>query len=371
MKKAKIVIAGSGYAGLKAALTLRRLKPEIDITVIDRTWIHLYVSSLYKLDLGEVSPSDIGFDLAKLYKKKKINFAQDTIKKIDYKKDIVRCKNNSYKYDYLLLALGCETNYFDIPNLRRYGLPLKTIDDALRIKETIRTKIKNKKLSIIVGGGGLTGVEVSTELVDWTKKTFKRKISISIVEASQRLVREFGEDVSYFVEKYLEKQGIKIYLSNPVMRADKNFVYLRNGSRIRYDVFIWAGGIKASSMLSDSGLRSNNSGCLAVTNTLRLVGVKKIFSAGDCSFCIDYETGKPVAQTAKNAIEQAKIAAFNVALELDKKKLIPYKLRPGPIMISLGYHMGVFVYNGLMLSGRSVLWLKYLVEKMYLYSCKR
>ena len=74
MKGHKIIIAGSGYAGLKAALTLKKLKPELDITVIDKNWIHLYVASLYKLDLGEIAPTDIGFDLAKLYKNKKITF---------------------------------------------------------------------------------------------------------------------------------------------------------------------------------------------------------------------------------------------------------------------------------------------------------
>lgn len=371
MKKVKVVVAGSGFAGLKTALTLKKLNKDLDITVIDRYWIHLYASSLYKLDIGEISPSDIGFDLAKLYKKKGINFVEDSVKKIDYKKNIVKCKNNSYKYNYLVLALGCETNYFNIPNLKKYGLPLKTIDDALKIKEAIRTKIKNKNLSIIIGGGGLTGVEVASELVDWGKKNFNKKLNIFIVEALDHLVRELGEKTSHFTLNYLEKQGIKINLSNPIIKVNKKFVFLKNGSQLKYDMLIWAGGIRAPSILSDSGLRSNNKGCLAVTNTLRLVGINNIFSAGDCSWCFDYKTRKFVAQTAHNAIEQGKIAGYNIAREIQKEKLISYQLSQAPVIMSLGHKMGVFVYKDLMVYGRPVLWLKALIQRFYMFNAKR
>lgn len=371
MKRHKIIIAGSGYAGLKAALTLKKLKPELDITVIDKNWIHLYVASLYKLDLGEIAPTDIGFDLAKLYKNKKINFVKDSIKLIDYKNNIIICKNNSYKYDYLILALGSETNFFGIQDLEKYGLPLKTINHALNIKEAIRTKIKNKHLSIIVGGGGLTGVEVASELVDWAKKTFNKKLNISVIEAGDHLVKELGERVSSFTQRYLERQGIKIYLANPVVKADKNFIYLKNGSQIKYDVLIWTGGIKATTVLADSGLRANNKGCLAVTDTLRLVGIKNIFSAGDCSWCMDYKIWKLVPQTAHNAIEQGKTAAINICNEIDKNKLLSYELRPSPVIISLGHKMGILAHKDKMVSGLPIIWLKNLVEKYYLFSCKR
>ena len=159
----KVVVAGSGFAGLKAALTLRKLNNSLDITVIDKNWIHLYAASLYKLDIGEIAPSDIGLDLAKIYKNKKINFVVDIIRKVDYKNNKVECKNNVYKYDYLILALGCETNYFDIPRLRKVGLPLKTIEDALKIKEAIRSRIKNN-LSIVVGGAALQVLKLPLSL---------------------------------------------------------------------------------------------------------------------------------------------------------------------------------------------------------------
>ncbi len=371
MKKVKIVIAGSGFAGLKAALMLNKLKPDIDITVVDKNWIHLYVASLYKLDLGEVAPTDIGFDLTKLYKNKGINFVNDAVKQIDYKNNLLKCKNNNYNYNYLILALGCETNYFDITGLEKYGFPLKTIDHALRIKESIRTKMKNKNLSIIIGGGGLTGVEVASELIDWGKKVFNKKLNISIIESSDSVVKELSENVGHFAQTYLEKQGVKVNLSNSVIKVDKNFVYLKNGTQLRFDVLIWAGGIKASSVLTQSGLRSNNKGCLAVTNTLRLVGIDNIFSAGDCSWCIDFKTGKSIPQTAHNAIEQGRIAAINVALELEKKKLLSYELKPTPVIMSLGHKMAILVYKNLVLYGKTVLWLKALVEKFYLFSCKR
>lgn len=267
--------------------------------------------------------------------------------------------------------MGAQTNYFDIAHLKKYSLPLKTIDDALKIKEAIRTKINKKALQIIIGGGGLTGVEVSCELLDWAKKNFAKKLNIHLIEAKDSLVSELSHKASKFTENYLQRQGIKVHLLNSVVNTDKKFIYLKDGSKLKYDVFIWAGGIMAQDVISSSGLRSNDKGCLAVTNTLRLVGIKNIFSAGDCSYCIDLKTRTRAPQTARQALLQGEIAAKNIILEIQKKKLISYSLKPSPIIMSLGHKMGVLVYKNLTIHGRIVLILKKLIEIFYLSRAKR
>ena len=341
-KKKKIVILGAGFGGLKAVRILSKkirdlnLEGKYEVILIDRNNYHTYYPTLYEiattsknlanqLDLKKI----VTIPLTDIFENNPITLIQDKIAELDLIDGDIHSENGEkYGFDYLVLALGTEVNYFDISGLRENSLSLKSFLDAIQIRNSIWNLIegapKEKQVNIVIGGAGSTGVELAGELKSWLcqlseEKTTLCKINLRLVQATPTILPGFHHQIIEKVTKRLNSIGVEILTGEGVTKVSKNAISLSSGRQLPYNILIWTGGVKTSSLMGTLPLKKEPRGrtevtramfCLPQTPDLKLYG--KIYAIGDSVCVYDPITGKPIPQIAEVAIEQGKIAAHNI-----------------------------------------------------------
>jgi NADH dehydrogenase len=248
--------------------------------------------------------------------------------------------------------LGSQAEYFNIEGLKEHGLSLKTLEDAVRIKNRIKTlyekKVKNgEDLKIVVGGGGFSGTEYTAELVKFKEKlTNKNKdlenlIEISVIQGSECLLKELDPNVSKIAQGKLRKNGVKFCFGTHIQRVTGDEVKTEDGKIYKYDILIWTGGVRANDILLKSGFSTNYKGQVQVDDFLRVLGSKNIFAVGDAAEYADPQTNKPAPSVAQVAEDQGKVAAENILRSIDSKALKKYEYRHFGYIIPLEGHFAV------------------------------
>ncbi len=388
--KNHIVILGGGFGGLAAFLYLKKIKDKnLSVTLIDRNDYHFYYPNIY-----EIASAYLNDDKKNTYDKiiETINipfkniFKNDAqfkllkaeIEGISFAKKEVNIKNNIIKYDYLILALGSETNYFDIPGAKTYSLDFKNVYNALNIRNKIEETLcryPNKGIKIVIAGGGFSGCELSTELSFFLKKidqklNRKNKDSkIIIIEASPSILPKAKEITKIKTLKRLNSLGIEVILNAPIKEVKENFIITGNDQpkNIYFDILIWTTGITTPSLIHKTSGINLKSGCLIVNNNLQLEPFKEIMAIGDNSYCQD-EKGNKIPATAYYAVDQGKIAAYNIISLINKNPLKIYQPRKPIFIIPLGSKYAIADFNFLIISGFIAWLIKQLVNLKYFLS---
>lgn len=381
-KLPKIVIAGCGFGGMAAALDLRGLlSGKAKILAIDRTGSFDYHASLPELVSGKISRQSITIPYKQFFSRIGVGFLQASIKKADWKGKRLLTDKGQVKYDYLILAVGSQTNFYGITGAKEHCFEFKSDLDAIAIREHVTQMFESCSLSqkddgstrIVVVGGGLTGVELVTDLKDLLDKVCARcnvpeeQREIVLVGRSEHLNPGFSAEVSDFIESYLRKQGITLVLGNPVKKVGKDCVVLSDGKKIMAKTIVWCAGIKPASVAAQFGSRSFDDKCGLVLNKyLQCIADPTVFAVGDCGYCSAFEV-QPVL-TALRAIEQSDYAVHNLCCEIagNRKHKMQYVPRYFPALISLGRGMGVLSFHGIWFKGRKIAWLKKIAEKIHL-----
>ncbi len=396
MPKKSIVVLGAGFGGLKAAFDLNRglrrrdLLDQYEIHLVDRNSYHTYTPTLYEISTTSKETANyvglkqiVAFEIAELIKKTAINFIKAEIKELDLLGGDLHLANGSrLKCDYLILAAGSETNYFGIPGLAELSLPLKNFIDALTIRDRIVELIAGgkKNLKIVIGGGGSAGVEIAGELAEWSEELNEEsggfKSEISIIEAGPTMLPGFDPKIVSKAQRRLREIGIQLINNEAIDRALPDKVLLKSGAEISYDVLIWTGGVKASSLISPLPLKIEKRGrvevagkmeCLPQTPNLKLYG--KIYGIGDVVCFYDPKTGKPMPGVARAAIIQGGIAAHNVIADITGSgNYKEYQPMNYPYVVPIGGKWALAKLGPLVIAGFFGWILKGLVELNYLLS---
>ena len=369
-----ILILGAGFGGINAALKLEeKLKnnPDIKITLIDRNNFHLFTPSLYEVatvyDLIENSfnqylRGSVAVPIGEILKNKKINFIQSEIKEIKLKEKYILTGGGArLGFDYLVIALGGETEFYEIPGVRDYAFNFKSADDAIGIYKKIREIYRNyqkeknnKTIKIAVIGGGFTGVELAAELgccisnIIKNHKLSKSCTSIELFEAGPTILPPINEKARKIIEKKIEEEIVRIRVNSPVSEVGPDFIKINSdsatsrkrlggtfdeqdrGERLNFDLIIWAGGIHGSKLLENLGLKLTKKKTVEINEFLQTKNLDdsvndKIFAIGDNATLIDSKNQKPVPAMAYVAYGQGTVAAENIIREAEKEKLSPYK----------------------------------------------
>jgi NADH dehydrogenase len=315
----KIVILGAGFGGLTAALGLEkkfRNRKDISITLIDRHDYQQFNFNLYEVATAEEEftsidqlKAGIALPLKKLLVNSSIKFLQGEVKEIDPQKKVVSVGNKQVEYNYLVCAMGSQTDYFNIEGAEKFALPLKSLKDALRIRNQIefavaahKLDVNKKNINIVVAGGGYTGVEFAAEavkiaeIVAWKNNYPLEKIEITLVETASELIPGFSKRLSRDVHDRLRHLGVRVRLSCRIVKAANALLEISDGEQLAYDVLVWTTGIKANPLnIKDLVLRDSKNRCLA-NPYLQLAGHHEIFILGDQA-CINCN-GKPAACSA-------------------------------------------------------------------------
>ena len=368
-----IVVLGAGYGGMACVTRLARRfrsRPRIRIHLVDRHTYHLLETRLHE---RAVRSTEITIPIARfLARRSNITFhlgevtrinLEDARIELDYGiSDAAASAPRSIRYDYLVIALGSKTNYYQIPGLETRAFQLKELEDSDRIRahtermfaiastETNRNKRK-ELLRFVIGGGGLTGVELATELAerfDGLCEQFHIDHSepeMLLLELSDRLLpRLDGRQVSKSVEA-MQAMGIQIVTGTRVMGMEESngsLVVLREpGEPLPTRTMIWTGGIRISDLLQRSGADTGTQGRALVDEALQLTGHPGVFAIGDNALAINPDTGMTVPAAAQFALQQGALVAENLKRLIDGLAPKPYRPKVLGEVVSLGRHLAV------------------------------
>ena len=299
----KVLIVGGGFGGVAAALELSKRGEgrgeRVKITLVNPTAHFEYHASLYRVLTGH-SPLEVCIPLKEIFSNRQsglsrfwrrsapqndVEVLEDEIDSIDFQKNVAVGKSESkYHYDYLILALGSEVDYYDIPGLKKSSYSLKSISDAIRLNRHLHqsflecTYSKNKidkvcNTHIIVVGGGATGVEVAGELAGYTKILAKKHfvdqslITVDLITADSRLVPNLPSAISTQLETRLRHLNVNIYFNKRVMKEEFETVYLP-GIEMKAKTVVWAAGVAGNRKYKEWGLPIGDNGKVKVDEYL-------------------------------------------------------------------------------------------------------
>jgi len=349
---AKVVVIGGGYAGISALRELSK-REDLEIVLIDKHSYHNLQPEVYDYIANKIDAADMTVDLITFCKGlgKNITFYNNRVTDIDFTNRVVNTEEgNVFPYNYVIIAVGARTFFpKQLEGLDKTD-DLKKLHKALSFKQKFELEIFKKidnegrsceQFDIVIVGAGLSGVEIAAEMAYYSSYIFKKglfacnHIGIHLISATETILP--GMD-PYLIEKSTERlKELKVNLitGKQMTGADKDFVYLNDGSKIKHSFIIFAGGIEAANLTNRLDIQKNKKGQIITDEFGRALGRVHIFAAGDVMEGKD-TTGNYAPATVQIALQTGKYAAINVINSIDKKPLVPYKCKNPGVMIALG-----------------------------------
>ncbi|MFT3700888.1 MAG: NAD(P)/FAD-dependent oxidoreductase [Agriterribacter sp.] len=340
----KVVIIGGGFAGLNLAKKLAGDK-NIDVILADKNNYHFFPPLLYQVSTAFIEASNISYPFRRMFQHKhNLRFHLGALVRINVDANTVETDTGTLSYDYLVLAMGAESNYFGLENVKQNAKPMKTIDDALKLRNHILMNLeklvrttdpleKEIRRNIVIAGGGPTGVEVSGMIAEMGKYILAkdypelsgRRDTIYLVDNSPVLLGPMSKKSQEEAHKVLEGLGVHIKSGTAVKDFSDNKVLLSTGETINTNTLIWATGIIATEAPGIPA-ESVGRGRRIMVNEYNIVnGTKNIFAIGDQCFQTsdpDYPNGHP--QLAQVAIQQGKLLAANLKRLVNNEAMKPF-----------------------------------------------
>ncbi len=342
--KRHIVVVGGGFAGLNFITHLFK-NEYYHVTLVDKNNYNYFTPLVYQVATGFLEPSSISYPFRKLFKDKDISFRMASVLRIEPQTNTLHLSDGSeLNYDIVVLAAGSGTNYFGNESIRVNAFSLKGIDDALSMRNgLIKTlelaSVENdpaeraKLMTIVVAGGGPTGVEVAGMLAEMKKHILSKdypelegsSMEIHIVEGSPNLLDPMSEKSHQAAYRALEELGVHIKLNTRVVYFENEQVHLSDGSIIEAHTLIWAAGVVANAF-EGIAQKSKGKGQRMITDSYnRVQGYKNIYAIGDGSIQFGdpaYPNGHP--QLAQPAIQQGMHLAKNLVLAARGRRMKPF-----------------------------------------------
>lgn len=357
MKK-KVLIIGGGFAGLELAKLLDR--SVFDITLIDKLNHHQFQPLFYQVATSQIEPSSISFPFRYVFKgDRHIQIRMAEVIRIDPDLKKVSTTIGEMEYDYLVIASGCRTNYFNNSSIEKNSFSLKTTYDAIAIRNHIisvferalsaRDSELEALFNLVIVGAGPTGVELSGAFAEIKRFVLPKdypgidfsRFSIYLVEGSKRTLNAMSERSSVSSSEYLSKMGVNLVMETFVNDYDGKVAWLSDGSSIPTKTLIWAAGVKGNKiegLPGDCWVANNR---IIVDRYNRVKGFDSIFAIGDIAFMKtpDYPAAHP--QVANVAINQARLLAKNMKNMLLSESCTEYEYRDLGAMATIGRNKAV------------------------------
>jgi len=363
----RIVIIGAGFGGLTAAKELA--KKDFNITVIDKTNHHLFQPLLYQVATAALSPADIAIPIRSIFSKNKnVEVLLGEVKSIDKENRKVFFNGSEIDFDYLIIATGSRHSYFGRDEWEKFAPGLKTLNDALKIRETIllsleaaekeKDSVKRQKyLNFVIIGGGPTGVELAgaiSEIVNQNIIPDFRNIDASMtkvymIEALPNILSSYPESLSIRAQKDLKNLQVEVILNEKVTEINENGV--RVGTKfIETKNILWAAGNQILPLIKTLGVETDRLGRAIVNDDLSINSDANIFVIGDAA-SVKNEKGENLPAIAPVAIQQGKYIAKIIAESLIGKPHKKFKYNDRGTMATIGKAKAVAVIKGFKLSG--------------------
>jgi len=330
-----VAVLGAGYAGATCARLLDEAEG-VDVTWISQDDRHVLVHEAHR---AIRDPSLEGVLSVPVEEIATSRFVEATVEGVDFNEKRVETTEGDVGYDVVVVAIGQRTADYGINGVRKHGLTLKSIGDAVRIRSSAKDIIRQSGGDAVVGGAGLTGVQVAGELVEFLDSypgshLGRNDYTVTLVEAADEVLPNEDDDLRAAVKKQLRRKGVGARTGNSVSGVDSDAVHLSSGEELSYDTFVWAGGLAPHDVDTD-GAPEGERDAISVDNFLRVEGYEDAFAVGDAAHVVD-RAGEEAPPTAWGARQQAKLVAENVRRKADGRALREYRLRDPGTLVSVG-----------------------------------
>jgi NADH dehydrogenase len=410
IQRKRILILGGGFAGIEV---LRRLQNafqddvEIDITLVSRDNFFLFTPMLPEVSSGMIETRHIVTPIRAFCKRAR--FYEANVESIDLENkqviitnaigdpmDPVRLNRHVLNYDYLVIGLGGERNFFGMKDLERNAFTLKTLEDAMILRNHVISMLeqadvqhdnnnidddglRKSLVTFVVVGGGFGGVEAVGELNTFVQDSIgafyhnidaEKDVRVVLVNAQERILPEVSEGLSEFALQKLRESGVEVILNKRLASYTNGQAKLNDGTLIPTFTLIWAGGVTPSKLIKDITCEHDKAGRIVVNNYLQVHKYDGVFALGDCASIIDPHTKKPYPPTAQHAIREGKVAAKNIisivknrrvkgdeAKEQERRGMKIFDYKTKGTMAEIGKRTGVGDILGLKVHGFVAWWI--------------
>ncbi len=383
-----VVIVGGGYGGLRLVERLAG-EPNIAITLIDKHPYHYLQTEAYGYIAGRFDIHDLAVDLANWCAGfgGHVDFLHARVENIATKKRRIATDKGVLNYDTLVIATGARTRFFgNIEGLRTFSFGVKSLPRAFGLRQRFETLLYDKvrqprdtgagELHIVIGGAGLSGVEIAAEMAEVIARHHKtlgtnaRSIKIRLIDAAETILPGMHPKIIRHTHQRLETLGIEILTKTFIAKVDETHVVLADDTALPYHFMIFTGGIEAVVPPCDRTFETDRSGRLAVDRFLNVGGDKHLFAVGDCAQLADSH-GTPLPPTAQSAEKSAEYVAYCIKTRLRGKSPKRFNAAIDGMFVALGgrYAAGE-LFGRFHFKGQSAYWLKKAITKSYSYGLK-
>ena len=380
MKTRRVVVLGGGFGGVYCAMHLeRRLKrqSDVEITLISRDNFFLFTPMLHEVAASDLDITHIVSPLRTLLKRATVLVGD--VQAIDVERRRVSMSHgfsrrpHEVEFDHLVIALGSTTNFHGVKSLEQHALTMKTLADAIHLRNRVIGMLEEAEsegpssggglLTFVVAGGGFAGVETIAALNDFVREAlgFYRRLSakqvrLVLVHAGAEILPELGPELGAYARRKLTGRGVEILLNASVAGVDADSVTLRDGRRISSRVLVWTAGASPHQLLQSLPCPLEH-GRIQVHETLAVPGWPGVWAVGDCAVVPDRRTGTAHPPTAQHALREARTAARNIAAVLDGLPTEAFDFRTIGQLAAIGRRTGVARVLGWNFSGFVAWWL--------------
>ncbi|MFD1185147.1 NAD(P)/FAD-dependent oxidoreductase [Pontibacter rugosus] len=357
--KSRVVIIGGGFAGIELAKSLR--DADVQVVLIDKENYHTFQPLLYQVATAGVEADSIIHPFRKIFKNQdNFYFRLAEVEQVYTENRVVETSIGLIKYDYLVIATGATTNYFGNKQMEENAISIKSLDDALELRNTILYNFekalqiddeeqRNSLMDYVIVGGGPTGVEVAGALCELRNHVFPkdykelnfREMDIYLIQSGPQLLKGMSDEAGKKAQEYLESFGVNLWMNRRVKSYDGYTVTLDNGQTLLTRTLIWAAGVTGAPVQGirpESVLKGNQ---LQVDAYNRVVGYEDVFAIGDIAAMITAEHPRGYPMLAQPAMQQGELLGYNLKSLMAGKPLKAFEYNDKGSMATVGRNRAV------------------------------
>lgn len=388
VKKPKIVVLGAGYGGLVTVTRLQKALSvdEANIVLVNKNDYHYETTWLHEASAGTMHHDRVRYDVDAVINRSKVEFIRAEVQDIKPEEKKVILNTGEVEYDYLVVALGGESETFGIEGLKEHAFTISNVNTSRQLRDHIEFQFatyaneeekKEERLTFVVGGAGFTGIEFLGELANRVPELCKEydidysKVRIYCVEAAPMVLPGFDPELVKYAVAQLEKKGVEFKIGTPIKGATAEGIIVAKGEdeteEIKAGTVVWAAGVRGSSIIEKSGIE-NMRARVKVNPDLRAPGHDDIFVLGDCSLIINEEINRPYPPTAQIAMQQGETVARSlVKLVKGETELETFTPHLKGTVCSLGDDDAIGVVFDKKLTGTKASFMKKMIDNRALF----
>jgi NADH dehydrogenase len=356
----RIVIVGAGFGGL--ALAQKLAKNDFQVVLIDKNNYHQFQPLFYQVAMAGLEPSSISFPLRKLFQNKpNVHIRITNVLKLNTEDNTLETELGELSFDYLVMAMGADTNFFGMQNIIDNAMPMKSVSEAIYLRNKVlqnledaltATDIDTREglMNMVVVGTGPTGVEVSGTLAEMKRLILPKDypeldfnlMKIYLFGSSPEVLEAMSDEASMKSKEYLESLGVIVRNGVRITDFDGKYAYTQSGEKIRTNNVVWAAGIKGNSIEGFSKEVYGGGNRIKVNAFNQVDGFQNIFAIGDIALMSGdpkFPNGHP--QVAQPAIQQGELLAKNLLKIMRKEEPIGFQYKNLGSMATVGRHLAV------------------------------